>query len=74
MYGVKIALRPVLCEDVGRYIQTICIEKEIHRMYLKKIHYELKNSCNFSCECSTSVCRCGAHVYHSTPYGRVIGC
>ena len=72
--GVMVALRPVLNDDVGRYIQNICIEKEILRIHLKKIHYELKNSCNFSCECSTSVCRCDAHVYHATPNGCVIGC
>ena len=72
--GITIALRPVLNEDIGIYIQNICIEKDIHQANLKKIHKELKNSCNFRCECSTSVCKCGACVYHVTPNGCVIGC
>ena len=48
MYGVKIALRPVLCEDVCKYIQDICMEREIdkvakerHQTNLKRIHDEL---------------------------------
>ena len=27
-YSVKVALRPVLCDDIGRYIQELCKIRE----------------------------------------------